>query len=81
MAEPAPEYESPADPRPADLGVDAQGKIVALLGPEPTKVDDLVRRCQFSSSAVMAILLELELAGRVEALPGNRFALLPNAGL
>ena len=28
----------------------------------------------------MAVLLELELAGRVETLPGNRVALLPETG-
>ncbi|MEI7713306.1 MAG: DNA-processing protein DprA [Rhodospirillales bacterium] len=49
--------------------------LLALLGPAPTAVDDLLRRCQFSTSAVMAALLELELAGRVETLPGNRIAL------
>jgi DNA processing protein len=75
LAEPL--VESPLE-RDAPDGI--RDKIVALLAPDPTKVDDLVRRCQFSSSAVMAILLELELAGRVEALPGSRFALLPNAG-
>ena len=55
-------------------------RVVALLGPTPTKVDDLLRRCQLSPAAVMAVLLELELAGRVETLPGNRFALLTEAG-
>jgi DNA processing protein len=50
------------------------------LGPTPVKVDDLLRRCQLSPAAVLAVLLELELAGRVETLPGNRFALLTNAG-
>jgi len=39
-----------------------------------------VRRCQLSTAAVLAALLELELAGRVETLPGNRFALLTNGG-
>ena len=53
--------------------------VLALLGPAPTAVDDLLRRCQFSASAVMAALLELELAGRVEALPGNRIMLRPPA--
>ena len=53
--------------------------ILGLLGPDPTAVDDLVRRCQFSASAVMAILLELELAGKVYALPGSRVALPPDA--
>jgi DNA processing protein len=57
----------------------ARSQVVSLLGPTPTKVDDLVRRCQLSPAAVMAVLLELELAGRVETLPGNRFALLTDA--
>ncbi len=57
-----------------------RSRVVALLGPTPTKVDDLLRRCQLSPAAVMAVLLELELAGRVETLPGNRFALLTVAG-
>jgi DNA processing protein len=58
----------------------ARTQVVSLLGPTPTKVDDLMRRCQLSPAAVMAVLLELELAGRVETLPGNRFALLTEAG-
>ena len=58
----------------------ARSQVVALLSPTPTAVDDLMRRCQLSASAVMAVLLELELAGRVETLPGNRFALLTDAG-
>ena len=60
---------APSDP------ATARSALLALLGPAPTAVDDLLRRCQFSASAVMAALLELELAGRVEALPGNRVAL------
>jgi DNA processing protein len=70
---------SPSRPEPPDGTEDLPGvrsQVLQLLGPTPTKVDDLVRRCQFSSPAVMAVLLELELAGRVEALPGNRIALL-----
>jgi DNA processing protein len=58
----------------------ARSQVVGLLGPTPVKVDDLVRRCQLSPAAVLAVLLELELAGRVETLPGNRFALLTTAG-
>jgi DNA processing protein len=53
-----------------------RSRVVELLGPSPTPIDDLVRRCQFSPAAVMAVLLELELAGRIETLPGNRVALL-----
>ena len=54
----------------------ARSQVVSLLGPTPTAVDELSRRCQLSVSAVMAVLLELELAGRVQTLPGNRFVLL-----
>jgi DNA processing protein len=67
-------WDGPPEPE-ADMKR-ARQAIVALLGPEPTQVDDLVRRCQFSTSAVMAVLLELELAGRVETMPGHKIALL-----
>jgi DNA processing protein len=67
-------WAEPPDP-PADLAR-ARAEVLSLLGPSPTMVDDLMRRCQFSPSAIMAVLLELELAGRVESLPGNRVALL-----
>ncbi len=59
---------------PAALG-DARHAVVGLLGPSPTAVDDLIRRCQLSPATVMAALLELELAGRVESLSGHRVAL------
>ena len=55
-------------------------QVIDLLGSSPTAVDDVVRRCQFSAAAVMAALLELELAGRIETLPGSRVALLPEIG-
>ncbi len=75
LAEPA------APPPEAEADLDAaRRQVVELLGPSPTSVDDLVRRCQFSAAAAMAVLLELELAGRVEALPGNRFALISGTG-
>jgi DNA processing protein len=57
----------------------ARSEVLSLLSAEPTSIDDLVRRCQLASSVTMAVLLELELAGRVETLPGNRVALLPDA--
>jgi DNA processing protein len=59
--------------------VDARDQVLSLLSPEPTMVDDLVRHCHLSPSVTMAVLLELELAGRVETLPGSRVALLPDA--
>ncbi|MBV9655362.1 MAG: DNA-protecting protein DprA [Acetobacteraceae bacterium] len=76
---PAPDM-APADPDWAEAeGSAASGEarraVVELLGPSPTPVDDLIRRCQFSPATVMAVLLELELAGRVESLSGHRVAL------
>ncbi|HTW26342.1 MAG TPA: DNA-processing protein DprA [Acetobacteraceae bacterium] len=65
---------------PADAAARLRTEILELLGPAPSTVDDIVRRCQFSAAAVMAVLLELELAGRVEALPGNRVALIRDEG-
>jgi len=71
MAEPA------ADPLDDALDLPrVLSQVIDLLGPSPTAVDDVVRRCQFSPAAVMVALLELELAGRLEMLPGNRVALL-----
>ena len=58
----------------------ARKQVIDLLGSSPTAVDEVVRRCQFSAAAVMAVLLELELAGRIETLPGSRVALLPETG-
>jgi DNA processing protein len=54
----------------------ATANVLALLSPEATPVDDLIRRCQFSAAEVATVLLDLELAGRIETLPGNRVALL-----
>jgi DNA processing protein len=83
FARPAPEAgecagEAPAGEAEMATGLPPGGRaaLLALLGPEPVAVDDLVRRCQFSPAAAMAALLELELAGRVESLPGNRVALV-----
>ena len=77
VAEPPTPWIHPADlTGPPDS---VRAEVLGLLSSSPTKVDDLVRRCQFSSSAVMAVLLELELAGRVETLPGSRVALLSEA--
>ena len=49
--------------------------ILERLGPTPVPVDELVRQCQMSAAAVATLLLELELAGRVERHPGNAVSL------
>lgn len=57
-----------AGAQPADL-------VRAALGAAPVTVDELSRQCQLSASAVAAVLLELELGGELERLPGQRVAL------
>ena len=78
LAEPQSAWREPEEGA-ADLA-QARRQVLDLLGTSPTAVDEVVRRCQFSAAAVMAVLLELELAGRIETLPGSRVALLPETG-
>jgi DNA processing protein len=61
-------------PRPPPIDVEA--RIVALLGPAPTALDDLVRTSGLSLREVQVAVLELELAGRLERHGENRFSRL-----
>jgi DNA processing protein len=51
-------------------------KVLCALGPNPTAVDELVRRCQVSAATVAEVLLALELEGRLERHRGNRVSLM-----
>ena len=51
-------------------------KVIEALGPTPTAVDELVRRCQVSAATVAEVLLALELEGRLERHRGNRVSLM-----
>jgi DNA processing protein len=63
-----PDLAFPDDPEPARNSPETRTNVLSLLSPEPTMVDDLVRRCHLSPSVTVAVLLELELAGRGDAL-------------
>jgi DNA processing protein len=54
-------------------------QVLALLGPSPVLVDELVRQCHCSAPVMGMVLLELDLAGRLERHPGNRVSLLMQA--
>ncbi|QIB32314.1 DNA-processing protein DprA [Ancylobacter pratisalsi] len=60
-------------PEPGD---DLRGRVAALLGPTPLPVDDLVHMSGASAGEVMIVLLELEIAGRLERHGGGRVSLL-----
>jgi DNA processing protein len=51
-------------------------RLVALLGPSPVAVDELARLSGLPIRAVQTVLLELEVAGRLERRGGNTVALL-----
>jgi DNA processing protein len=70
LEEPDDEY-SEADP---DAG--ERARIVALLGPTPVLLDDLIRMAGSSPAIVRTVLLELELAGRLERHGGGMVSLI-----
>ena len=65
---------SPPPPAPVSDD-DALDLLLEDLGPTPVAVDELVRQCQMSAASVATLLLELELAGRIERHPGNLVSL------
>jgi len=54
---------------------DERKRIIALLGPAPILIDDLVRLSQSTPAAVRMVLLELEIAGRLERHGGGLVSL------
>ena len=52
--------------------------VVDLLGPSPVPLDDLVRASGGPAAQVRAVLMELELTGRLERHGGNLISLRPN---
>ncbi len=65
----------PASPADEELER-ARVRMMESLGASPVTVDLLIRECQLSASVVSLVLLELELAGRLERHPGNQVSLL-----
>ncbi len=55
---------------------ETRGAIEKSLSPTPSLVDEIIRNCQFSPPVVSWVLLELELAGRLERHPGNQVSLI-----
>ncbi len=55
---------------------ETRAALLVALGPTPVPVDELVRHGQFSPATVATVLLEFELAGRLERHPGNQVALI-----
>jgi DNA processing protein len=77
----APKRSAESAPAADEAAVDqARSTVLGLLGPSPLPVDELIRQCHMSAPAVLAVLLEAELAGRLDRHPGNQVSLrYPNS--
>jgi DNA processing protein len=60
----------------ADPAPDERTRIVALLSPTPVSIDDLIRLSGSSPRVVRIVLLELEIAGRIERHGGGLVSLV-----
>ena len=71
-------FERDAEPLlPPDQDADeaTRREIIGLLSANAVDIDDLIREAQCQPEAVMAVLLELEVAGRVTRSAGGMVAL------
>ena len=73
VAQSRPPYGTQAAPCDASDG--DRATIAGLLGPVPVPVDEIVRQSGLASAVVQTVLLELELAGRLERHAGGRASL------
>ncbi|MGM0659191.1 MAG: DNA-processing protein DprA [Pseudomonadota bacterium] len=72
-----PDGDGSVDPRRIDPQYRDDEEVEALLaavGYDPTSVDEIVARTDLTTQAISAMLLELELQGRVAALGGGRYS-------
>ena len=68
---------SPFDGRPGGEPDDVERRaLIGLLGPVPVTIDELIRQSGLPPATVALILLELELAGRIERHAGGRVSLI-----
>jgi DNA processing protein len=68
--------ENDGDPLTSDPQADERDRIVGLLGPTPILIDDLIRMAGASPAIVRTVLLELELAGKLERQGGGLVSLI-----
>ena len=62
---------------PPEISDPERAEILSLLGPTPVEVDFLIRQSGLPARAVAAILLEIDLSGKLRREPGQKVALIP----
>jgi DNA processing protein len=73
---PAEEPETPEPGPPVEPDGNARNRIIALLGPTAVAIDDLIRISGSTPAIVRTVLLELEIAGRLERAGSGLVSLL-----
>lgn len=68
--------EGDGEPLDFEAGANERARITDLLGPSPVSLDDLIRMSGASPATVRTVLLELELAGRLERHGGGLVSLV-----
>lgn len=68
-------FDYDAEPFSGDASGRERAEITSLLSPVPVSVDEIVRQADCPPALVQLILLELELAGRLERHAGGRVSL------
>jgi DNA processing protein len=76
MGRPIPLREPDEEPPASEPEASDRARIVDLLGPTPILLDDLIRMAATSPAIVRTVLLELELAGRLERHGGGLVSLI-----
>ena len=71
-----PAFREDDEPLAPDPRADERNRIVGLLGPVPVSIDDLIRMAETSPAIVRTVLLELELAGKLERQGGGMVSLI-----
>ena len=64
------------EPLAPDPQAGERDRVVGLLGPVPVSIDDLIRMAETSAAIVRTVLLELELAGKLERQGGAMVSLI-----
>jgi DNA processing protein len=70
-----PEEDGPSRPM-SEPAPDDRARLLEALGPVPLAIDDLIRVTRLPTQIVLILLLELDLAGRIERHPGQRVSLI-----
>jgi DNA processing protein len=76
MGRPIELREPDEDPLAPEPDASDRARIIGLLGPTPVLLDDLIRMADASPAIVRTVLLELELAGRLDRHGGGLVSLI-----